>query len=180
MRIVMIVFLAFLSAGTFAQTTDQKFGYANFESIFTQMPDSKQIENALKIHGDQLKAQLDAKYKEYQSKVTIYKGLPATTPDAIRADKEAELTQLQQNIQKFQQDAQESLQKKQNDLMEPVFAKIGKAIEAVAKENGFTYIFTAKSLTGDNVILYADEKYNVSTLVLKKLGVTIPVAAATK
>ena len=180
MRIVMIVFLALLSAGTFAQTADQKFGYANFEGIFTQMPEEKQVENAIKVHGDQLKAQLDAKYKEYQAKVEVYKKLPATTPDAIRADKESELTQLQQNIQKFQQDAQESLQKKQNDLMEPVFAKISKALDAVAKENGYTYIFTSKTLTGENVVLYADEKYDISTLVLKKLGITPPVAAATK
>jgi len=170
----MIVFLTLLSVGTFAQTTEtpQKFGYANFESIYAQMPESKQTENALKVHSEQLKAQLDAKYKEYQSKLDIYQKSASTMIDAVRQNSETELTQFQQNIQKFQQDAEASLQKKQGDLMQPIFAKIGKAIEDVAKENSFTYIFTAKSLSGDNILLYADEKYNVSTMVLKKMGVT--------
>jgi len=45
-------------------------------------------------------------------------------------------------MQKFQQDAQSSYQKKQTDLLDPIFKKIGKAIEEVAKENGFTLSLT--------------------------------------
>jgi outer membrane protein len=174
MKIVLALFLTTLSTLTFAQTEApvQKLGYADFEYIFIQLPDSKQIESAMKIHGDQLKAQLDAKYKEYQGKVEIYQKLPATTLETVRRDKETELQQMQENIQKFQQDAQTSLQKKQQDLMNPVFAKVAKAIEAVAKENGYAYIFTNKTLTGEDVVLYSDPQYNVSALVLKKMGVT--------
>ena len=120
---------------------------------------------------------LDAKYKEYETKLKTYQGSAATMVDAIRKDKETELTQLQENIQKFQQDAQTSLQKKQTDLMEPVFGKVAKAIEEVAKENAYSFILTPQIVGGGDVLLYHDEKYNISTLVLKKLGIT-PVAAA--
>jgi outer membrane protein len=181
MKTVLVLFFTILTAGAFAQTDEhvQKLGYADWEAIFNQMPDAKQVENSLKIHSDQLKAQLDAKYKEYETKVKAYQAGAATMLEPVRKDKETELTQLQENITKFQQDAQTSLQKKQTDLMEPVFAKVAKAIDAVAKENGYTYIFTAKTLGGDDILLYSDEKYNVSTLVLKKMGVT-PTVAATK
>ena len=57
--------------------------------------------------------------------------------------------------------------------MEPVFKKVGQAIEDVAKENGYTFILT-QQIGGLDVILYADEKNDVSNLVLKKLGVTPP------
>ncbi|MDZ7646998.1 MAG: OmpH family outer membrane protein [Cytophagales bacterium] len=74
---------------------------------------------------------MEAKYKAYQA-------MPVTTPDAIRADKERELQGMQDGIQKFQQDAETSLRNKQSALMDPVFKKVGKAIEDVAKENAYT------------------------------------------
>jgi outer membrane protein len=104
--------------------------------------------------------------------------MPATTPDAIKADKERELAALQENMQKFQQDAQSSFQKKQTELMDPIYKKIGKAIEEVAKENAFTFIINPAVTNGGDILLYSDEKFNISDLVLKKLGVT-PTAATT-
>ncbi|MEJ0054589.1 MAG: OmpH family outer membrane protein [Bacteroidota bacterium] len=178
MKTVLVFILTLFTAGAFAQD-GQKLGYADWNVIFGQMPEAKQVENALKVHNDQLRAQLDAKYKEYEAKLKAYQEGGAKMLDAVRRDKETELTQLQESMQKFQQDAQASLEKKQSDLMAPVFEKVGKAIDAVAKENGYSYVFTAKTLGGDDVLLYSDEKYNVSLLVLKKLGVT-PAVAATK
>jgi outer membrane protein len=83
---------------------------------------------------------------------------------------------MQQNIEKLQQDAQTTIQAKQTQLMEPVYKKVGKGIEDVAKENGFTFILN-QQIGGLDVILYGDEKMDISDLVLKKLGVT-PTAAA--
>ena len=173
MRTLSILFF-FLCAGLAQAQTPaaQKIGYADWEYIFNQMPDYKQIDNDMKIHGSQLENQLKAKYTEYQAKLTAFNGLPATTPDAVRSDKQAELTQLGESIQKFQQDAQSSLQKRQTDLMAPVYTKVGKAIGEVAKENGFSFIFNPQMSGGGEVILYRDEKYNISDLVLKKMGIT--------
>lgn len=62
--------------------------------------------------------------------------------------------------------------------MQPVYTKVGKAIEDVAKENGYTFILN-QQIGGLDVILYGDEKNDVSDLVLKKLGVTPKPAAQT-
>ena len=91
--------------------------------------------------------------------------------EAVRLNTERELAQLQQNIEQLQQDAQTTIQTKQTQLMEPVYKKVGKGIEDVAKENGFTFILN-QQIGGLDVILYGDEKMDVSDLVLKKLGVT--------
>ncbi|MBS1506843.1 MAG: OmpH family outer membrane protein [Bacteroidetes bacterium] len=168
-----------------AQTTDhpvQKIGYAESDYILSQLPEFKKIDSELKTHGSQLENQMKAKYDDYQTKLKAYQGMPATTPDAIRADKERELAALQENIQKFQQDAQSSYQKKQADLMDPIYKKIGKAIEDVAKENGFSFIINPQLANGGDILLFSDEKFNISDLVLKKLGVTPapPTPAPTK
>lgn len=173
MRTCYLLFFAFAAFAAQAQTpTPQKIGYAEWEYIFGQMPEYKQIDNELKTHGAQLENQLKAKYAEYQTKLKTFTDMPATTPEAIKKDKETELAQLQESIQKFQQDAQTSLQKKQTELMAPVYAKVGKAIEEVAKENGFSFIINPQIPGGGDILLYSDEKYNVSVLVLKKLGIT--------
>jgi len=56
--------------------------------------------------------------------------------------------------------------------MDPIYKKIGKAIEEVAKENGFTFIINPQLSNGGDILLFSDEKFNISDLVLKKLGVT--------
>jgi len=175
MRTALILLLTIFSTAAFAQPATQpvqKIGYADWDYIFSQMPEYKRIDNDLKTHSDQLQAQLKAKYSEYETKLKAYQASAATMVDAVRRDKEGELTQLQENIQKFQQDAQTSLQKKQADLMEPVFAKVSKAVEDVAKEQGYTFIINPQVVGGGDVLLYNDEKYNISDSVLKKMGVT--------
>jgi outer membrane protein len=161
-----------------AQAQTQKIGYADWEYIFSQLPEFKQIDSELKTHTEQLQNQLKAKQQEYEAKVKAYQALPATTPDAIKEDKVREIQGIEQNFQKFQQDAQSSMQKKQADLMEPVMKKIGKGIEDVAKENAYTFIINPQGTGGIDILLYSDENYDISNLVLKKFGIT-PAPAAT-
>ena len=171
MRFSLVSFLLLTSICTWAQSP-QKIGHADWEYIFSQMPEYKQIENELGIFEAQLQNQLKLKSQELEAKYKTYTNLPATSPEAIKKDKESELTYLQQNLQKFQQDAQASMQKKQSELINPVFVKVGKAIEEVAVENGYAYIINPQMLGGGDVLLYTNEKYNISELVLKKLGIT--------
>jgi outer membrane protein len=179
MRTVFILLLTLFSAAAFAQTTPtQKIGYADWDYIFSQMPESKTFDNEMKTHGSQLEAQLKAKYGEYEAKLKAYQAGAATMLDAVRRDKEAELTQLQENIQKFQQDAQTSIQKKSTTLMAPIYTKTGKAIEDVAKEQGYAFIFSPQMQGGGDILLYSDDKYDISVLVLKKMGIT-PAPATT-
>jgi outer membrane protein len=147
----------------------QKIGHADWEYIFSQLPEFKAIEKELKSYETQLQNQAKSKVEELNAKYKIYQELPESTPETIRRDKESELSYLQENIQRFQQDAQASIQKKENELVTPVFARVGKAIEEVAKENGFTYILNPRMLDGGDVLLFTDEQYNISELVLKKL-----------
>jgi len=176
MRTILLFLFCGLISTANAQT--QKIGYADWEYIFSQLPEFKRIDSELKTHSEQLQNQMKAKQQDFETKYKAYQGMPATTPDAIKADKERELQALQEGFQKYQQEAQSSLQKKQADLMEPVYKKVGKNIEDVAKENGYTFIINPQVAGGGDILLYSDENYNISNLVLKKMGVT-PAPATT-
>lgn len=179
MNRLFIAFAAlFVSIVTFGQDV-QKLGYADTEYILSQLPDSKKVETDLQAHYAQLEAQLKAKATDYERKMKDYQENAAKWVDAVRADKEGELQSLQAAFQKFQQDAEASFGRKQQELLAPLQAKVGKAIEEVAKENGYAFIMTLNAPGGSgDVLLYSDTQFDISKLVLKKLGVT-PTAAVT-
>ncbi|MGI4740610.1 MAG: OmpH family outer membrane protein [Janthinobacterium lividum] len=167
---------ALLIAGSFFAPSAQaqaplKIGYTSVEYVLSQMPESKQIESDLKAYGTQLEAQIKSKQTEYQTKLEAYQKGQSTMTPVIKADKEKELTTLGQSIQEFGQSAQQSMQQKQQSLLRPVLDKIQKTIDAVAQENGYTYVLNSDS--GSNpVLLHGPKDGDVSDVILKKMGIT--------
>jgi outer membrane protein len=158
---------------TASAQTSARVGYADADYIFEQMPDSKQIESSLKATSDQLNTVIAAKDDEWRKKFSEYAANQGTMLDAVRDNILNEIEQLQENVKKLKEDSQGELQRKQQQLLIPAYQKIKKAIAEVAKENGYTFILSPR-VGGSALVVYADEKDNVSDLVLKKLGVTPP------
>ena len=161
-----ITFLALLSVLTLTSIAQTKFGYIDSQELLMLMPERKTAEAEVQDFAKSLEAQLGAMTAEYQQGVQEYQANEATYTDLVKQDKIAEITGLEQRIQTFQQNAQQSLQTKEQELLEPILAKARKAIEDVATEGNFTYIFDKS--TGS--VLYAKESENVLPLVKKKLG----------
>ena len=161
-----ITFLVLLSALTLSTIAQNKFGYIDSQELLMLMPERKTAETDVQNFAKSLEAQLGSMTAEYQQSVQEYQANEATYTDLVKQDKIAEITGLEQRIQTFQQNAQQSLQTKEKELLEPVMEKARKAIEDVATEGGYTYIFDRSNGT----ILYAKESENVIDLVKKKLN----------
>ena len=175
MKIKSLIILSFLAVSAISvQAQDGlKIGYTNVEYILSMMPETKSVDSEYKAYEAQLQNQLKAKGEELQSKLKVYQDGAAGMTELVRADKEAELQSLNTRFESFQRDAQSSLQKKQSELFAPLFEKIGTTIKAVAKENGYTHVFST-GVPGVDILLHADEKYDISNLVFKKLGIDPP------
>ena len=161
-----ITFLALLCMLTLSSIAQNKFGYIDSQELLMLMPERKTAETEVQEFAKSLEAQLGSMTAEYQQSVQEYQANETTYTDLVKQDKVAEITSLEQRIQAFQQNAQQSLQAKEQELLDPILAKARKAIEDVATEGGYTYIFD-KSIGS---ILYAKESENVIPLVKKKLG----------
>lgn len=144
-----------------------KLGYIDSNALLESMPGTDSIEIALKTYGKSLQDQLQAMYGEYQTKLGDYQANSATMSEIIRQTKERELADMETRIQDFQQQADKDLQAKQAELVEPLLTKARKAIEDVARENGYTYIFDSSL----GVLLYFEKGDNIMPLVKKKLGI---------
>jgi outer membrane protein len=174
---------ALLTAGTLAASSVQaqaplKIGYTSVEYVLSQMPESKQIESDLKAYNTQLEAQLKSKYADYETKVKTYQTGESTMTDIVKADKQKEITGMQQSIQEFQRSAESSLQQKQQTLLKPALDKLQKNIDAVAEENGYTYVLNSDGASP--VLLHGPKDGDISDLILKKMGITPGAAAPVK
>ena len=153
-------------AGLFAAEAQNKLGYINSNELLSIMPESTEMQTELQSYAKGLESSLAAMQAEGEKKLADYQQNEATMSELVKQDKIRELESIQQRILEFQQNAQESLTAKEQELITPILEKARKAIEDVAKEENFTYIFDAS--TGN--ILYAAESENILPLVKAKLG----------
>ena len=71
-------------------------------------------------------------------------------------------------LAQFEQDVQRQVLERRDALLQPILDRVNTAIEEVAKEDGYAYIFDASPGTG--ILLYADESTDVAVKVRAKLG----------
>ena len=147
----------------------QKFAYVDSDYILSKMPEfsqaQKKIDEISKEWQKEIEeryAEVDQMYKKYQEeKILLTNEMQIKREEAI-IKKENEVNSLQQKY--FGPEG--SLNLKRQELITPILDKARKAIEDVAKEENFTYIFDAS--TGN--ILYAEKSENILPLVKAKLG----------
>lgn len=162
-RIALLTLVCILSINSYAQN---KLGYIDSQELLLLLPERKTAEAKVQTFAKSLESQLQAMTSEYQQSVQDYQANEASYDDLVKQDKISEITGLEQRIQSFQQNAQQALQTKEQELLEPILAKARKAIEDVAKEEGYTYIFD-RSL---GTVLFAKESENILSKVKKKLN----------
>ena len=161
--LVAMMFLGF-SVVSNAQT---KFGHINSEQLISLMPESTKINNELQALGKTFDDEFKSMYSEYESKAKRYESEASTKTDAINQIRGKEMQDMQQRMQQYQQSAQQELQKKRFDLLQPILEKAQKAIDAVAKEKGISYVFDSSK----GQLLYADDTQNILSSVKVKLGI---------
>ena len=143
-----------------------KFGHINSAELLGLMPERKAAAAKMDSITKDVEKQLQEMMTEYRSKQEKYSSEAPKLSELVKKDKEEELTSLGTRIQNFQQQAQQSLEQQEQALIEPIVNKAKKAIEQVAKENGYTYIFD----TSAGSLLFWEESDNVLASVKKKLN----------
>jgi outer membrane protein len=143
-----------------------KFGHINSAELLGLMPERKAAAAKMDSITKDVEKQLQEMMTEYRAKQEKYTTEAPKLSELVKKDKEEELTSLGTRIQNFQQQAQQSLEQQEQALIEPIVNKAKKAIEQVAKENGYTYIFD----TSAGSLLFWEESDNVLASVKKKLN----------
>ena len=121
----------------------QKFGHLNSANILVQLPETKKADDELKAYQDGLvKAGTDMAKKlqsDYETFAKLYAEGGASPAEAQK--KQTEFQKEQQNIAAYEQEVLVKLEQKRQELFEPILTRVQEAIDAVGKEDGFTFIF---------------------------------------
>lgn len=165
-----LIFLVLISAVTVFAQSPQKIGYVDSQIILTQLPEAIKAQSDLDALTQKWSNQLDSMKMALQQQYADVQKQIATMTEEQKQIKQKELIDKEQQIyqfqnQKFGQQNGEIYQR-QETIFAPVKEKIYAAIEKVAKEEGMQFIFDK---SGDILLLYADEAFDITFKVLDSL-----------
>lgn len=166
-RIVLFVVCGLLFAS--AASAQTKIGYINSADLLSVIPEVKKATTDLEAYQKTFVDQFQQLQKDFQDKYQSYTAGQKTMTDAVREAREQELSDLQKRIQTFEQSAEEKIMKKREELLNPHIERAKKAINDVAKEKNYDYVFDKAE--GNSTLLYAKETYDMMTDVKTKLGI---------
>ncbi len=148
----------------------QKFGYINSAEIMAEMPDVKQADSQLEALQKQLQKKGQGMVEELQKNYqTVQQKVQRGELSPKQQEEESQkLETAQAELQKYEQEMVNQIQARRAELMEPILEKVNNAIQEVAKENDFQFIFD------EQILLYKEASQDVTALVKAKLGITTP------
>mgnify|MGYP001314850495 FL=1 len=170
MKHILKIFLLLILMAGFTQVQGQKvnkFGHINFAELYAMMPGQDTVQQKYEAYTRELRSTLEAMQAELENKYIDYQNNLTTYSAIIKKTKGQEIQDLQTRMESFQTSAQQDLAAKEDELTRPIIDRARKAINEVAKEGGYTYIFNAS----EGLLLYNEGGENIMPMVKKKLGI---------
>ncbi|MFZ1081010.1 MAG: OmpH family outer membrane protein [Candidatus Kryptoniota bacterium] len=158
-----------LCSSVFAQ---QKIGWIDSQEIMKQFPDAVDAQGKLDALVAQWQGDINKLQTQFQQEADDYQKRRLVLPEQAQVQEENKLSDMQKKVvdlrnQRFGQNG--DLYQQQNTLMRPVQEKIMQAIQDVAKDGDYDYIFDK---SGEVLLMYSNPKYDLTQQILDKLKIT--------
>ena len=142
----------------------QKLGHVNSQAIVQEMPDYESARQELEGYKNDLTKELEMYQKLILEFAQAYEDQKSGMSAESRQRKEADLMERQQNYEKKAYEAETKLQQKEQELLQAIMIKVNTAVQDLAKDEGYSYIFERTTLLHAGVD-------DISNKVRKKLGI---------
>lgn len=174
MNKIKLFILAFITILSVNSASAQKTGYISLDQVVALMPEVGKLDTVLqRYQADSLNPQFAYMVSEYNRKDSMVNGRDSSkTPVAVRAQIRQELEGIAYQVQNWQTIVQNAMQNKQSELLEPIYRKAMNALNQVAKEGNYTYVYNKE------VLLVAPPADDLLPLVARKLNLKLPANAA--
>lgn len=144
-----------------------KLGHIDRQALMLMLPERKDAEAKMQAFAKTLDERLKAMGDEYQAKVADAQSKAAGMTQTEQQVAMREIQELEQRITDAQDKAKQDLSNQENELLAPMVKRTNTAIQEVASEGRFTYIFD--SSTG--MVLYTEGGQDIMPLVKLKLAI---------
>jgi len=163
--VVLLVFILGWSA-----LLAQKYAYVDTEYILDNIPEYKDAQNQLDDLAQEFQTEIEEKFAEIDRMYVNFQAEAVLMPEDIKEKREAEIREAEGKVKELQNQlfgVGGHLFDKREELIRPIQEKIYNAIEEIATEKNYAFVFDkAGSLT----ILYTNSKYDISDDVLDMVG----------
>lgn len=163
-----LLLLAFLAA---APVEAQKYACVNTEYILHSVPEYNQALNKINRFVEEWQQEISTKQQELDELRQQYQQEAYLLPDNLKQRRQDEIHNKETELRSLQHQrfaAGGDLDQKRAELMKPVQDRIYNAIERVAREKNYAFVFDkAASAT----VIYVSDKYDISDQVLEMLGI---------
>lgn len=167
--LLIVAVLLTLTNGVNAQSKI-KLGHLDFATLYSMMPGLDSVKLVFEDYNRSVQEQFGAMQAELENKYNDYVANMETMSDIIRSTKEAEINDLKERMDAFEVTATQDLQNKEVELTAPIIEKARTAVEAIATENGYAYVFNST----EGLLLYAQPSDDIMDMVKAKLNITMP------
>ena len=162
--IVTVVLSLALTADLHAQT--QKIGFVISPKIFQELPEAMEAQKRLQSLEKPLQDSLTAMAQDIQVRIEEYQKKETMMNDAAKRTATQEIQDMQRRATEWSEMKRRELLDQQEKILNPVREKIRKAIEAVAKEEKYAFVFDKNET---ETLIYGDAANDLTFKVLDRL-----------
>lgn len=149
----------------------QKYACVNTDYIMRNVPEYNQALTKINKYIEEWQQELQNKQQEVDELRQQYQQEAYLLPDNLKQRRQDEIHTKETELRALQRQrfgTGGDLEQKRAELMKPVQDRVYNAIERVAREKNYAFVFDkAASAT----VIYVSEKYDISNQVLEMLGV---------
>ena len=144
----------------------QKIGYVNIDGLVANLPEAAAVQQKVETWArDSVGGKYTELSNELREKDSIYRD--PKTAASVKKMLEKELGEIQGTLGQWQQIAVQAIQNKQTEMFQPLVKKVTDAVNAYAKEKGYTFVLHQEAL------FTAPDADNISIPVAQKLGIKV-------
>lgn len=150
----------------------QRFAYVNTEYILSNISEYSDAQKKIDKLSEDWRAEITRRQKEIDDAYRAFQNEQYLLTEDSKKARIQEIENKERALKEYQKEKfgyEGELFKKREELIKPIQDKVYAAIEKLAKERGYDFIFDKSNST---TVLFADSKNDRSDDVLKSMGIT--------
>lgn len=145
-----------------AHAADSKVGIVDMQKAIQATAAGKKAKGELEAEFEKRKKELQKKESDLKKLSDDLEKKKSVLSEEVLAKKQGEFQEEMMKYRETLNKNQQEIQKKERDLTQPILEKMRTAINAVAKEGGYTVV-----LENSPMVLFADPAHDLTDKVIK-------------
>lgn len=151
----------------------QKVGHVDTEYVLNQMPEYATVQQKLEKLEKRWRDEIQQRQEEVRKLEAEFEARELLYTEEERKRRRQKIEKARKEVEQLREQyfgPEGELYSRQQELMRPIQERVLKATESVATADGYDYVIDEK---GETLFLYAREEHDLSTRVLRELGINV-------